>query len=63
MHYLTEPRDWTFVKGHGFLSFVRNKSKNTDKNLTKNLSGKCNQKLLNHAKYLLQTVTNALKIA
>ena len=32
-HYLFEPEDRTFVKGYGFLSFVKNMSKNIGKKL------------------------------
>ena len=40
-HYSIHPRDRIFVKGYGFLSFVRN----TDRNLV----NKYIQKLLDHA--------------
>ena len=50
MHYSTKRTGWTFVKGHGFLSFVKNISKVIDENLSKNLSGKCSQKPLDHTK-------------
>ena len=53
-HCSVQPRDRIFVKGYGFLSFARN----MDKNISNNLSSKCSQKLLDHAK---QSVTNALK--
>ena len=39
MHYSVQPRDQTFVKGYGILSFTENMGKNTAKNLYKNLSG------------------------
>ena len=45
-HYSVQPRDWTFVKGHGYLSFARNMSKN----ISKNLSSKYSQKLHDHVK-------------
>ena len=38
MRYSIEPRDRIYVKGYGFLSFA--------KNVGKNLSNKCSQKLL-----------------
>ena len=31
MGYLVEPRDRIFVKGYGYFSFAKNKSKNIDK--------------------------------
>ena len=40
--YSIEPRERIYVKGYGFLSF--------SKNMTKNLSNKCGQKLLDSAK-------------
>ena len=30
-HYSVEPKDWTFVKGYGFLSFDKNMDKNLEK--------------------------------
>ena len=47
-----------FVNGYGFLSFAKHISKNIGKNKTKNLSGKYNQKLFDHAK---KSATDALK--
>ena len=38
-----------FVKGYEFLPFTENMTKNIDKNIIKNLSGKYNQKRLDHA--------------
>ena len=46
MRYSIEPRDRIYVKGYGFLSFA--------KNMGKNLSNKCGQKLLDSAKNLQQ---------
>ena len=40
MRYSVQPRDRKFVKGYGFLSFVKNMGKNIGKNVNKNLSGK-----------------------
>ena len=40
--YLTEPRDWMFVKSYGFLAIA--------KNMDKDLCSKYSQKLLDHAK-------------
>ena len=40
-HYSIQPRDRIFVKGYGFLSFVRN--------MGRNLVNKYSQKLLDHA--------------
>ena len=56
--YSIHPRDRTFVKVYGFLSFAKNMGKNIGKNINKNLSGKYSQKLLDHAK---QSATDALK--
>ena len=42
MRYSVEPRDRTYVKGYGFLSFA--------KNMGKNLSNKHGQKLIDSAK-------------
>ena len=54
--YSVQRRDRIFVKGYGFLTFARN----MDKNISKNLSSKYGQKLLDHAK---QPATDALKTA
>ena len=56
--YSVEPRDWTFGKSYGFLSFAENMGKNIGKNISKSLSGKHNKKPIYHAK---QSATNALK--
>ena len=48
------PRDRIFEKGYGFFS----SAKNMDRNISKNLSSKYNQKLLDHAK---QSATDALQ--
>ena len=45
-----QPRDWIFVKGHGLLPFAKNMCRNIAKDLSKNLSGKYSQKLLDHTK-------------
>ena len=37
--------DLEILKGNEFLSFAKNMSTNIDKNITKNLSGKCSQEL------------------
>ena len=60
-HYSVQPRDRIFVKGYGFLSFVRNMEK-IFKNLRnkKNLSSKCSQEVLDHA---IKFPTDALKTA
>ena len=49
--YSVQPRDQTFVKGYGFLSFAINMGKN----ISKNLSSKYSQKLLDHATDALKT--------
>ena len=38
-----------FVKGYGFLSFVKSMCNSIGKNIIKNLSSKYGQKLFNHA--------------
>ena len=55
-----QSRHRIFVKGYGFLSFVRNIRENMGKNVSKNLSSKYSQKLLDHAE---QSVTDACKTA
>ena len=50
MRHSIEPRDRIYVKGYGFLSFA--------KNIGKNLSNKCGQKLLDSAK---KSTTDAIK--
>ena len=52
MRYSIEPRDRIYAKGYGFLSFA--------KNVAKNLSNKCGQKLLYSAK---KFTTDAIKTA
>ena len=54
MRHSFQPWDWTFVKDYGILFFTRNKVKN----ISKNVNGKYNQKLLDHAQ---QSVMEALK--
>ena len=58
--YSVQTRDRIFVKGYGFLSFVRNMGKNVSKNMSKNLSSKYSQKRLDQAK---QSATDGFKIA
>ena len=56
MRYSIEPRDRMFVKGYGFLSFA--------KDMSKNLSNKYSQKLLNRAKkFTTDTIKTASKRA
>ena len=50
MRYSIEPRDRIYVKGYGFLSFA--------KNMSKSLSNKYGQKLLDSAK---KSATDAIK--
>ena len=52
MRYSIEPRDEIYVKGYGFLSFV--------KKIDKNLSNKYGQKLIDAAK---KSTTDAMKTA
>ena len=54
--YSVQPRDQIFVKGYGFLSFA----KNMGRRISKNVSSKYSQKLLDHTK---QSATDALKTA
>ena len=54
MRHSFQPWDWTFVKDYGILFFTRNKVKN----ISKNVNGKRNQKLLDHAQ---QSVMESLK--
>ena len=48
--YSLQPRDRIFVKGYGFLSFAKNKSRNICKNMSENLNSKYSHKLLDDAK-------------
>ena len=48
--YSVQTRDRIFVKGYGFLSFAKNLGENIGMSISKNLSGKYSQKLLDHAK-------------
>ena len=48
MCYSVQPTDRIFAKVYGFLSFT----KNTCKNISKHVSGKCSQKLLDQAKQM-----------
>ena len=52
MRYSSEPKDWIYVKGYGFLLFA--------KNIGKNLSNKYSQKCLDRAK---KSTTDAMKTA
>ena len=52
MRYSIEPRERRYVKGYGFLRFARN--------IGKNLSNECGQKLVDTAK---KSATDAFKIA
>ena len=45
-HHSVQQRDRTFVKGYGILPFA----KNMGRNISKNVSSKYSQKLLDHAK-------------
>ena len=60
MLYAIELRDQIFVKGYGFFSFAKNMDRNLGKSMSKNLSGKYSQKLLDHAK---KSTIDAIKIA
>ena len=56
--YSLQPSDWIFVKGSRNLSFAKNMSRIIVKNVSKNLSGKYSQKILDLAK---KSVTDAFK--
>ena len=53
MWYSVQPEDQIFVKRYGFLFFTKNMDKSIGKNISKSLSGKNNQKLLDYAKQYL----------
>ena len=59
MRYSTEPRERTYVKGYGFLSFARNMGTHATK-VAKNLNNKYGQKLADSAK---KSAADAFKIA
>ena len=54
--YSVQTRDRIFVKGYGFLSFAKNLGENIGMSISKNLSGKYSQKLLDHAKQYPQHI-------
>ena len=56
--YSVQPRDRIFVRDYVFLSFSEIMGKKIGKHISKCLSGKCNQKLLDHAK---KSATDAIK--
>ena len=56
--YSVQPRDRIFVRDYVFLSFSEIMSKKIGKHISKSLSGKCSQKLLDHAK---KSATDAIK--
>ena len=56
--YSIQPIDWIFVKGYRFLPFAKITSKNLGKDISKSLSGKYSQRLLDHTK---QSATDAFK--
>ena len=58
MRYSVQPRDRTFVKGYRFLSFAKNMGTSIVTNISKSLSSKYFQKLLDHAK---QSATDTFK--
>ena len=59
MRYSIEPRERRYVKGYGFLSFVRNIGTHAAK-VAKNLSNKYSRKLVDTAK---KSATDAIKTA
>ena len=58
MRYSIQLRDRVLLKSYGFLSFAKNMGKNIRNNISKTLSSKYSQKLIDHAK---QSETDALK--
>ena len=58
--YSVEARDRIFVKRYGFLSLAKNIFRNIGKYVSKNLSSRYSQKLLDHSK---KFVADALKTA
>ena len=58
--YSVQPRDRIFLKSYRFLSFAKRMGRNIGKYISKNVSSKYTQKLLDHAK---QSATDALKTA
>ena len=59
MRYSVRPRDQILLKGCGFLSFTKYMSINIDEYISKKLSNKYIQKLLDHAYEI--SATDALK--
>ena len=57
--YAVQPGDQMFVKSDKYLSFARNMGRNVSKIISKHLSSKYSQKLLDHAK---KSAANARKI-
>ena len=58
--YFTQPRDRILVKSYQSLSLPKNMSKYIGKNISKDLSSKYRQKLIDHAK---QSATDVLNTA
>ena len=58
MRYTIEPRDRIYVKGNGFLSFVKNIGAHATK-ITKNMSNKYSQNLI----VIKKSKTDAIKTA
>ena len=56
--YFVQPRDRIFVKGYRFLPFAKNTGKNIGKHISRIISAKYRQKVLDHAK---QSATDAFK--
>ena len=51
MRYLVQPRYRIFLRSYKFLSFAKNMGKIIGNNISKNLSSKFSQKLLNQMDY------------
>ena len=60
MRHSVQSSDRIFVKGYRFLSFAKYMVKSIGKNVSKNVSGKYIQKLLDYAK---KSAADALKIS
>ena len=59
--YSIQPRDWIFVKDHGFLPFAKNMGKSIGKNISKSLIGKTAKNLLIMLKDLQQIQKQSFK--
>ena len=60
MRYSIEPRNRIYVKGYGFLSFAKNMGTHATK-VTKNLSNKYGQKLIDSGNKIGDKITSVSK--